>query len=42
MILLIDADSLIFASCYRSKDDISDYPYYEDIEDEKIKMADSL
>ena len=37
MILLIDADSLIFASCYRSKND-DDYdmqtsPFYTNIED---------
>jgi len=42
MILLIDADSLIFASCYRSKDDVSDHPYYEDIEDAKIKFDHQL
>ena len=29
MILLIDADSLIFASCYRSKNDIN-YEFYPD------------
>lgn len=37
MILLIDADSLIFASCYRSKNDINYeiYPdnFYRDIKD---------
>ena len=37
MILLIDADSLIFASCYRSKNDINYelYPdnFYTNIED---------
>ena len=38
MILLVDADSLIFASCYRSKEKPDDHPYYEDIEDAKIKF----
>ena len=38
MILLVDADSLIFASCYRSKENPEDHPYYEDIEDAKIKF----
>jgi 5'-3' exonuclease len=38
MILLVDADSLIFASCYRSKENPDDNPYYEEIEDAKIKF----
>jgi len=38
MILLVDADSLIFASCYRSKENPDDNPYYENIEDAKIKF----
>ena len=38
MILLVDADSLIFASCYRSKENPDDHPYYENIEDAKIKF----
>ena len=42
MVLLIDADSLIFASCYRSKDNPGDYPYYDDLEDAKIKFDHQL
>jgi 5'-3' exonuclease len=38
MILLVDADSLIFASCYRTKDEKNDDPYYRDIEDSKVKF----
>ena len=38
MILLVDADSLIFASCYRTKDEENDDPYYRDIEDSKVKF----
>ncbi len=38
MILLVDADSLIFSSCYRSKDNPGDYPYYKNIEDAMIKF----
>ena len=42
MVLLIDADSLIFASCYRSKENPGDYPYYDDLEDAKIKFDHQL
>ena len=42
MVLLIDADSLIFASCYRSKKNPGDHPYYEDLEDAKIKFDHQL
>jgi len=42
MVLLIDADSLIFASCYRSKENPGDHPYYEDLEDAKIKFDHQL
>ena len=38
MILLVDADSLIFASCYRTKDEENNDPYYRDIEDSKVKF----
>ena len=38
MILLIDADSLIFASCYRTKDEENEDPYYRDIEDSIAKF----
>ena len=38
MILLIDADSLIFASCYRTRDEENDDPYYRDIEDSIAKF----
>ena len=37
MILLIDADSLVFGSCYRKKQNKDDYPFYTDIEDAKSK-----
>lgn len=38
MVLLIDADSLIFASCYRTKDLKNQNPYYTKIEDSKVKF----
>jgi 5'-3' exonuclease len=38
MVLLIDADSLIFASCYRTKDEENDDPYYRDIKDSISKF----
>lgn len=38
MVLLVDADSLIFASCYRTKDETNQEPYYTDIEDSKAKF----
>ena len=38
MILLIDADSLIFASCYRTRDEENQDPYYRDIEDSIVKF----
>ena len=38
MILLIDADSLVFASCYMPKEEIVDSPFYTNIEDSKVKF----
>ena len=40
MVLLVDADSLIFASCYRSKSDNSgdESIHYENIEDSIVKF----
>ena len=41
MILLIDADSLIFASCYRKRETPDDDLYYKDIEDARNKFDQS-
>ena len=38
MILLVDADSLIFASCYRTKPYPDDNPFYEILEDSIAKF----
>ena len=38
MILLIDADSLIFASCYRKRENPEDEKYYTDIADARTKF----
>tara|TARA_R110001606_G_scaffold27492_1_gene87711 strand:+ start:120 stop:833 length:714 start_codon:yes stop_codon:yes gene_type:complete len=38
MILLIDADSLIFASCYRKRETPEDEKYYTDIVDSRNKF----
>ena len=38
MILLVDADSLIFASCYRTKTHPEDNPFFENIEDSIAKF----
>ena len=38
MILLIGAVSLVFASCYMPKEEITDSPFYTDIEDSKVKF----
>ena len=38
MILLVDADSLIFASCYRKRETPDDKKYYTDIEDSRNKF----
>ena len=38
MILLIDADSLIFASCYRKRENPDDELYYTEIEDSRAKF----
>ena len=38
MILLIDADSLVFASCYRKRENPEDEPYYSDIADARNKF----
>ena len=37
MILLVDADSLIFASCYRKRETAEDEKYYTDIADARNK-----
>ncbi len=38
MILLVDADSLIFASCYRKRETPEDEKYYTDISDSRNKF----
>ena len=38
MILLVDADSLIFASCYKKREHPEDEKYYTDIEDARAKF----
>ena len=38
MILLVDADSLIFASCYRKRETPDDEKYYTDIADARNKF----
>tara|TARA_R110000744_G_scaffold187968_2_gene307313 strand:- start:4171 stop:4884 length:714 start_codon:yes stop_codon:yes gene_type:complete len=38
MILLVDADSLIFASCYKSRQSHDDEKYYSDIADARNKF----
>tara|TARA_R110002096_G_scaffold3538_9_gene17449 strand:- start:728 stop:1441 length:714 start_codon:yes stop_codon:yes gene_type:complete len=38
MILLVDADSLIFASCYRKRETLDDQKYYTDIIDARNKF----
>lgn len=38
MILLVDADSLIFASCYRKRENPEDEKYYTDISDSRNKF----
>ena len=38
MILLVDADSLIFASCYRKRETPEDEKYYTDIADARNKF----
>ena len=38
MILLVDADSLIFASCYRKREFPTDEKFYTDIDDSKAKF----
>ena len=42
MILLIDADSLIFASCYRKRETPDDNPYYEKLIDATEKFDNQL
>jgi len=42
MILLVDADSLIFASCYRKRELPGDNPYHEDIKFASAKFDESL
>jgi 5'-3' exonuclease len=38
MILLVDADSLIFAACYKKREHPEDEKYYTDIEDARAKF----
>lgn len=38
MILLVDADSLIFASCYKKREFPTDEKFYTDIDDSKAKF----
>jgi hypothetical protein len=38
MILLVDADSLIFASCYRKRETLDDDIFYRDIVDARNKF----
>lgn len=38
MILLVDADSLIFASCYKNEREPDEDPFYENIEDSQNKF----
>jgi 5'-3' exonuclease len=38
MILLVDADSLIFASCYKKRENPEDDKYYRNIEDAQAKF----
>ena len=38
MILLVDADSLIFAACYKKREHKDDERFYTDIEDSKAKF----
>jgi len=42
MILLVDADSLIFASCYRKRLTPDDSPYYEKLSDATDKFDEQL
>ena len=42
MILLVDADSLIFASCYRKRLTPDDSPYYEQLSDATDKFDEQL
>ena len=38
MVLLIDADSLVFSSCYKKKQNPEDYPYFTKFEDAVAKF----
>jgi len=38
MILLVDADSLVFASCYRKREQPEDDKYYTDLERARHKF----
>ena len=38
MVLLIDADSLVFASCYRKRETPEDEPFFSDIADARNKF----
>ena len=42
MILLVDADSLAWSSCYRQRDNYNDNPFYENIEDVISKFDEVL
>jgi 5'-3' exonuclease len=42
MILLIDADSMIFSACYRTRRDPDDSPYFEDMDEATDKFDEVL
>ncbi len=42
MVLLFDADSLIFASCYRKRETPEDDKYYRDIEEARDKFSEQF
>ena len=42
MILLVDADSLIFASCFKKRENIDDEKYYTDISESRNKFDEQL
>ena len=42
MILLVDADSLIFASCYKKRESIDDNPHHSDLSYARNKLDDQF
>ena len=42
MILLVDADSLIFAACYKKRENPEDDKYYRDIEEAQAKFDEHI